>query len=599
MQGYMGKLAYINLTTGIIEIRELDQQLARQYIGGSALAAGLAYNMIKFDTDPLGPDNPLFFMTGPMVGTMAPSSSRFAVCARSPLTGIWGESTSGGIFGNRLKAAGLDGLVITGRSPKPVYIKAVEGAVTLEDAEFVWGRDSYQAQSLIKDQLGKVSVATIGLAGENLVPMAAVMNDEGRAAGRCGLGAVMGSKNLKAIAAGGSQKVQTANQDNFSAMVKFLLPKLQEATGLIKHFGTLGYLDIGMYFSDVPAKYFTESIFQAEKVTSKKMKEDYKVKNTPCLGCLVACGKKTYLTGKNEVPVDGPEYESVVALGPLCGSVDLESAIFLSHLCNVYGMDTISSGVSIAFAMYLLDRGLVTKEQLGFEIAWGDTAKMEQLLGQMADNQGCGSLLASGTRKMAQTLGVDPGLAAHVKGLEIPMHDPRAFAGQALCYATGVRGACHQRGDFYSVDLGLVTSEPLGITAGNRFQIEGRANVAAKLQNIRELDNAFLRCTFASLPIDVTAMLLSLITGEIWTVEELDLVGERSIAVKRAINCTLGITRQDDSLPAIVTTPYTDGGAAGFSPDLGAALKEYYTERRWDWDTGRPMADRLEELGIK
>lgn len=601
MFGYAGKLAYINLSTGSVEIREIDEKLARQYIGGSALACRLVCDLIGPETDPLGPDNPLVFMTGPLVGTTAPSSSRFAVCARSPLTGIWGEATSGGTFGPRMKMAGFDGLLITGRAANPAYIYVADGEIKIMDAVSLWGKDCYQTQDLIKGEAGDCSVACIGPAGENLVPMAAVINDAGRAAGRCGLGAVMGSKNLKAVAVTGKDKVALADSGTFNMMNKMILEEVKKATALNKQYGTLGYLDIGMYFGDVPAKYFTENVFPAEKVTGKKLREDFNVDFKACMGCAVACGRKTRLAGKyNNLGVDGPEYESAVALGPLCGSYDLESITYASHLCNLYGLDTISAGVCIAFAMYLLENKLVTAERLGFDTSWGDNGSIFRLIELMARNQGPGSLLAKGVKRMAADLGVDPELAAHVKGLEVPMHDPRAFMGMAMSYATGPRGACHERADFFMLDLGLVKQQCIGLDAGaDRFSLDGRVAHVAKLQNVRELDNAFLRCVFASLPMDITAGLMGLATGSPWTMEELDQVGERSFALKRMLNCKLGVTRADDRLPGILKRPYTEGSNAGFVPDVEKYMKEYYQARGWDWDTGRPSAEKLAALGME
>lgn len=600
MFGYAGKLGYVNLSTGNIEIREVDETLARQYIGGSALACRLAYDIIVPGTDPLGPDNPLVFMTGPMVGTTAPSNSRFAVCARSPLTGIWGEATSGGSFGPRLKMAGFDGLVITGQAARPTCIYVLDGQIRLSEADALWGKDTYQTQDLIKQEIGDCSVACIGQSGENRVAMAAIMNDAGRAAGRCGLGAVMGSKNLKAVAVRGAGKTALADAGTFNMMNKIILEEVKKATALNKQYGTLGYLDIGMYFGDVPSKYFTGNVFPAEKVTGKRLREDFNVNFKACMGCAVACGRRTALGGKYGITVDGPEYESAVALGPLCGSYDLESITYASHLCNLYGLDTISAGVCIAFAMYLLDKGLVTAGRLGFDISWGDNGGIFRLVELMAKNEGPGSLLARGVRAMASELGVDPELAAHVKGLEMPMHDPRAFMGMALSYATGPRGACHERGDFFMMDLGLVKQQCMGLDAGpDRFSLDGRVADVARLQNVRELDNAFLRCVFASLPMDITAGLMGMVTGTPWPMEELEQVGERSFTLKRMLNCKLGVNRADDRLPGILTKPFSEGSNAGFVPDVEKYLKEYYSVRGWDWNTGRPTGEKIAQLGLE
>ncbi|WP_027717913.1 aldehyde ferredoxin oxidoreductase family protein [Desulfovirgula thermocuniculi] len=599
MYGYAGKIGYVNLSTGSVETRQTDEQLVRQFIGGSALACRLVYDLITPQTDPLGPENPLVFMTGPLVGTSAPSSSRYAVCARSPLTGIWGEATSGGSFGPKMKMAGYDGLVITGKAERPTYILVEEGEIKLADATRLWGKDTYETQALIKEVVGDCSVACIGPAGENQVLFAAVMNDHGRAAGRCGLGAVMGSKNLKAVAVKGRKKFPLADPKTFNATTKFILEELKKATALFTQYGTLGYVDLGMYFGDVPAKYFTANVFPVEKVTGQRLREEFQVTFQPCWGCAIACGRKTRLTGKYNLTVDGPEYETAVALGPLCGCFDLATIAYAGHLCNSYGLDTISAGVTIAFAMYLLDNKAVDPEKLGFTISWGDGEGILRLLEQMAKKEGPGALLGLGVKRMAAELGVDSELAAHVKGLEVPMHDPRAFAGMALVYATGPRGACHQRADFYSLDLGVVRQECLGLKPGeDRFSIKGRVKDVVILQNVREVDNALLRCTFASLPLDVTAGLLSLATGTSWTMEELLTVGERSATLKRMLNCKLGVTRSDDRLPRILKQPYREGSNAGVVPEETEHLDEYYTLRGWDRETGRPGQEKLKYLGL-
>lgn len=272
----------------------------------------------------------------------------------------------------------------------------------------------------------------------------------------------MGAKNLKAIAVQGGQAVTLADARTFKTVADEASNGVAQANGMLRQYGTLGYLDVGFYFGDVPARYFTAGIFPAERVTGKKLREDYTVNFAACFGCPIACGRRLKVAKNGEeMTVDGPEYETVAAFGPLCDNYNLEDIIELNHLCNCYGLDTISAGVSIAFAMYLLSEGLVTAKKLGQSIAWGDGKAMRILVEEMAHNRGMGRLLGRGTRAMAAELGVDPELAAHVKGLEMPMHDPRAFAGQALSYATGPRGACHLRGYFYLVDLGLFRRFPV------------------------------------------------------------------------------------------------------------------------------------------
>lgn len=596
MYGYNGKILRIDLTKKETEVDDLPEELARAYIGGSALGARLIYDSIKPGIDPLGPDNPLVFMTGPLTGTMAPSCSRYAVCAISPLTKIWGESTSGGFFGPELKKTGFDGVIITGNSERLVYIWINNGSVEIREAEPLQGKDTYETQEMIlKETDAKSRVACIGQAGENLVRYASIINDDGRAAGRTGMGAVMGSKRLKAIVVKGDQKTELADLERFREVAKEANAKVRPSGMVYREYGTASYVDIAMYCGDAPAKYFTESVFPAIKLTGKALREAYPVESSACFGCPIACGRKTRI---GDVEVNGPEYESIVAFGLLLGNYDLESITIAHHVCNRLGIDTISAGVSIAFAMYLLDKGLVAKDQIGLDLRWGLSEQIKRLVQMIAGREGFGDLLAEGTSIMAERLGVEKELAANVKGLEVPMHDPRASFGQALSYATGSRGACHERGDLWFVDLGSLTIPELGIKAGNRYSAKERVNEVIKLQNFRETSNALLLCCFAAIPITDVVSLLESATGWKYSIEDLDSAGERSFNIKRIISNRLGISRKDDRLPKMFTTPCTEGPAARKVLDLDDAITEYYRVRNWDLETGKPTQEVFEKLGI-
>jgi aldehyde:ferredoxin oxidoreductase len=506
MYGYNGKILKIDLTNQISNVENLELNDAKDYIGGTGLSARLTYKILSDEDyeilrkDPFFDKNPLIFATGPVTGTLRPSSGRYSVTGISPLTGIWGEGTSGGYFCISLHNSGYDAIIFTGKSKSPIYLYINGGNVEFKNASRLWGNDTYETQKFIKEDLNneKIRVASIGIAGENLVKYAGIINDEGRAIGRCGLGALMGSKNLKALAIHSKSHIEIAD----SNIGKQYLKEAEQAkkgdllattkSYLFTLYGTNCYLDIGMALGDTPGYYFTEIEFIAEKLTGKTLREDYVVLDYGCAGCTMRCGKTTIIKdNEKEISVDGPEYESVAAFGPLCGVFNSKEVILAHHMCNVYGMDTISSGVSIAFLIYLVENGInINKikpylQDLSIDvIKWGDGNLILNLLDKIAKRKGIGKVLSEGVRSMANTFNVDPGLAAHIKGLEIPLHDPRAFAGQALSYMTSCVGANHEKCDWYSAELGTLAYPRLRIKAGDRADIKGREKGVIILQDL-------------------------------------------------------------------------------------------------------------------
>lgn len=601
MFGYQGRFLQVDLSTGKTKDIELEKGDLKNFIGGSSLAAKLIYGYVKKNMDPLGAENPLVFATGPFTGTTIPMVSRSAVCGISPLTGIWGESTTGGIFPFHLKASGFDGILIIGRADKPVYLYVNNGKAEIRDASHLWGIDTYQTQDKLKEELGntQIGIACIGLAGENIVKYASIINDHGRASGRCGMGALMGSKNLKAVVSYGTIKAELANKDKISQLTKTTKEAITSnfVTPMFRESGTMLHIDIGLVLGDVPVRYFTRNIFPAENINPAALNTTYKVKSHACFGCPIACGRN--VSGFKEISrVDGPEYETTCAFGSLCMNYDLDSIIQANHLCNVYGIDTISTGVCIAYAMYLYEKGILSKDSAGMEINWGDGAAIVKLVEMIAKRVGIGRLLGEGVRAISKELGSDPGEAAHVKGLEIPMHDARAFTGMAISYATGPRGACHLKGDYYLVDFAGLTVPELDIIPGDRFQSAGKAVSAAKFQNLKDLYDSLLLCKFCPLPISTISEIFTHITGWDCTPSDINIAGERSVNIKRAISNKLGVTRYDDVLPKICREALKEGGSDGKSPDMDIMLKEYYAYREWDWNTGKPTLKKLVELGL-
>ena len=607
MYGYHGKILQVDLNNRKTKDIALNEDDLKNFIGGGGLAARLLYPLMTGSPDPLGPQNPLLFITGPFTASPVPSSGRHTICARSPLTGVWGETSSGGFFGVAFKSTGYDGLLVTGRSAQPVYIVVHAGGVEIKDAAHLWGKGFYETRDALLTEVGekRARVTAIGQGGEKLVRYAAVMNDDGRAAGRCGMGAVMGSKKLKAVVAYGDKRAPLADSAALKENIKASLPlSLMDLTALstremFRSFGTIGYIDMAMYLSDAPAKYFTKSIFPVEEINARALKEKYLVTSVACYGCPLGCGRLTRYGRHGIKQVDGPEYESAIALGPLCMNFDLDSLVYTTHLCNDYGLDTISAGVCIAFAMYLYEKGVLTRDKAGMELKWGDKDAIISLLEKIALREGVGDLLAEGVKRMADKLSVSQDEAAHVKGLEIPMHDPRAFFGDAVDYATAPRGACHTKGDYYMVDMGRGVVEA-DIVPGERFESsEDKGAMTAKYQNLRDLYNSLPMCILSDvISPDTLATLLNNITGMDFDANSLLKAGERSFNLKEMINVRLGADEKDNRLPRIATAPLSEGSSYGKEPDMETLLRGYYKERGWEEDTATPTRETLEQLGL-
>ncbi|MBI4763638.1 MAG: aldehyde ferredoxin oxidoreductase family protein [Deltaproteobacteria bacterium] len=602
MYGYHGKFLKVDLTENRVSELPLAEDDLKKFIGGASLSAKLIYDQVKKGMDPLAPESPLIFSTGPLTATSFPMVSRYAVSGLSPLTGYWGEATSGGKFPFRLKESGYDGLIVTGRAKKPVYLHIENGTARIREAAKLWGKDIYKTQQMIAEEVKekRSGVACIGPAGERRIRYASVMNDEGRAAGRCGLGAVMGSKNLKAVVAVGNKRAEPADRAKMTELSKQANDIIRGSmlTLAYREYGTMMYTDMGMILGDVPAKYFTKNVFPVEKVTSQTIRQNYSMGNYACLGCPIGCGREIKNFRKGIDSVDGPEYETLVAFGPLAMNFDLDSIIYANHLCNANGLDTISAGVSIAYAFYLAGQGVLNKKKAGMDLKWGDGKTVVKLLEMIIKQQGIGKMLSEGTLQMARELGRDEGEAAQVKGLEMPMHEGRAFHGLAASYATGPRGACHLKGDYYTVDIGGGVPE-LGIgSTGNRLSSVDTGERAAKFQSIKDLYDSLTLCKFSPVPISLIGQALGAITGWEYTPNDLLTAGDRSMTIKRAISNKLGLKRKDDKLPKICLQALKEGSTTGKTPDMNLLLKDYYKYREWDWDTGRPTEKKLNELGL-
>lgn len=605
MDGYLGKILNVNLTTGEIAEEELEASYARGFVGGSGLAARYIYDLTDSGTDPLGPENPLVFMTGPLVGTRAPSCGRYVICARSPQTGLWGESNVGGFVGPHLRFAGYDGILFSGQASKPVYLVVQDGEAELRDASYLWGLGAYQTQEAIKKELGAGSlrVACIGPAGENLVKYAGIIADRGRAAGRSGMGAVMGSKRLKAVVCHGTGSIPLADGEAFDGIAREVLALVKEdvSTQVLHQTGTAGSANLCSMLGTMPNRYFAQgSLETVDQISGSTMAETILVGTSGCYGCVVQCGREVEIAeGRYRLGLtDGPEYETVGALGSLLLIENLEAISYMNHLCNSHGLDTISMGVTLGLAHLLYEQGVISgRETGGIALQWGDPEPVIRMIEMTARREGFGDLLAEGSLALARRYDAEE-LAGQVNGLEVAMHDPRASAGVALSYLTSPRGACHNKSDAYWLDMGR-TMEDIGVGFMDRFEEEGKAALMVQHQDWRSAGDALISCLLVNLPSDGLVSMLGAATGWDVTLSDLLRAGERTINLKRTLNLRWGLNPRHEKLPDLLLRPLEEGGTAGYVPDVDRLLSDYYGARQWDRATGKPSKEKLLALGLE
>jgi aldehyde:ferredoxin oxidoreductase len=545
-------------------------------------------------------------MTGPLTGSGGPTTGRFSICGRSPQTRIWGESNIGGFVGPELRYAGFDGLWITGRAAKPVYLWIHDGRAELREASHLWGKaDTYETQRLIRQETGveRARVASIGMAGENGVCYASILADHGRVAGRTGMGALMGSKNLKAVAVHGTGRLTFGRDAEYRRLRVEANKALMEemVTTVLRELGTGGNAEYFQLLGEMPQKYWTEGIFEgAGSISGAHMAETILVGRSACQGCVVSCGREVSIgegAYRTQGKVKGPEYETIGSFGSQLLVDDLRAITALGSRCDVYGMDTISAGNTIALAYLMFDRGILTAADTGgLELRWGDATPCFTLIDQIAHKEGFGALLAEGSRALAEHYSVGD-LAVHVKGLEVPMHDPRAMTGMAIVYASGPRGACHNQGAYFMVEVGGSIDE-LGIPMTERLVDAGKAHHVARHQDLHTVNNCLVSCLLVPVKPSTMAALLTAATGMDYSLDEMMKAGERVWNLKRAINCRLGVTRADDKLPKLLLEALPTGGQEGHVPDMDLLMGEYYTARGWDPVTGKPTAEKLQALGL-
>jgi aldehyde:ferredoxin oxidoreductase len=611
MKGYMGKILRVDLTKGKVEAEKLDEDLAKKFIGGSGLATKILYDETGPETDPLGPDNRLIFMTGPFAATPIITSGRHHVVTKSPLTGAYTESDSGGTWGPFLKRAGFDGIVVSGKSSKPVYLWVADGKAEIRDASRFWGMDTYDVEPAIrKETRNEAVVASIGPGGEKAVRYASIMNDgkDARAAGRGGAGAVMGSKNLKAIAVHGTMQVEIADPEGLRASLKEISPMVAKNTEGMRKNGTAGGLATFEALGSLPLqnwKYQGRWEKGAAKIAGPAMTEKILTGNYFCEKCVIGCGRRVKISSGSFAPVEGagPEYETVAMLGSLCLVDDMEAIAKANELCNRYGIDTISCGGAIAFAMEAYEKGLITKKETGeIELQWGRGDVMVKMVEKIGKREGLGHILGEGVRIAAEKIGKNAvEYSLHVKGQELPAHDPRCYNGGAVSYATSNRGACHLAGFTHVFERVLGMSE-IGIEKPvPRLEVKGKGELAAKTQDVMGLYDSLKVCKFTMFGgLKLTPILswYTMVTGIPMEMPEFLKTGERIFNLKRLYNVRCGISRKDDTLPARFLTLKHEGESLTPSlPPLGEMLAEYYQYRGWT-EEGFPRPEKLKELGL-
>jgi aldehyde:ferredoxin oxidoreductase len=607
LKGYNDKLMRLDLTAGTIDYESIDEAIARKYIGGVGLAARILWHETTPQTDPLSPESKLLFMTGPLTGSVLPKSSRYIVAGISPATGIWGQAHAGGRFADEFRHAGMDGIIIKGQSSKPVYLWINNGKAELRDAAHIWGKDTWETSDLIQRETdSKASVACIGVAGERLVNIAGIMNDgkQGRAAARCGLGALMGSKNLKAIAARGTRPLKFYDEDKVKEGAR-AIPQMPPRTREERIAGDSHVFKSFFVYGRVPAKNWSQGTFEEGYVYTDTMKH---AEPLYCARCSNNCLESYQFK-------DGERHMVWEAWGPLgtnCLIADVGVAQRAYTLCNKYGIDSISAGAIVAFAMECYEKGLLTRDDTdGIDLTWGNKEAMLEMVRKLGEREGIGEMLGEGVKRAAERIGgTAPEYAMHVKGLEFPAHDPRALASHALGYATGSIGAAHMEPigadgleNWMELD-NPHTSPELGFpVALERFDVERKGELVAKTQDFSALLDSITVCLFLSISHTVRPShylnILNAATGWDMTLDEMLLAGERITNLKRMFCVQRGISRKDDILPArMLTHRLTSGGTRGNIFHLGAMLNEYYSVRGWS-EEGIPTREKLIELGLE
>jgi len=599
MYGWIGKILRVNLSDGTIQTENLNKQWAKDYLGARGL--GTRYFVAEVDpkVDPLSSENKLIFASGPMTGGLGASTGRYEVVTKGPLTGAIAAANSGGMFGVMMKYAGYDMVIFEGVSEKPVYLFIDDDKVEIRDASHIWGKTSGETtDALLLETDPMAKVACIGPTGEKLIRFASIMNEKDRAAGRSGVGAVMGSKKLKAVVVKGTGAVTPADPVKVRSVALSIRKMMAEnpvcGEGL-PTFGSNILMNIINASGALPTRNFQESYFpEADHISSETMNKQQLVRKRGCFGCTIACGRVTQVTHPKYAGFgEGPEYETAWAFGAQCGVDNLDAVIKANFICNEQGFDTITMGSTIGCAMELYQKGYLTKEEAGMEINFGDPDVVIKLVEMTAKRQGFGDKLAEGSYRLAESYG-HPELSMTVKKQEIPAYDPRAIQGIGLTYATANCGAAHVRGY-------LISPEILGLPEKlDQHEIEGKDVWCKIFQDLTAAVDSAGLCLFTTFALggQQIADQLAAMTGIDYTAESVLQCGERINNLERLFNMKAGFTKEDDTLPPrLLNDPVVAGPAKGRVSRLNEMLPKYYATRGWDED-GVPLAEKLQELGL-
>lgn len=618
MFGVGGEIIWVDLTVGSIEKRPIDEDMIRKYLLGAGYLSRALYDMIPVGTDPLGKENVLGFATGLLTGSMFPQSSRHVIAALSPLTNIWGESHAAGFWGAELKLAGYDAVMFTGASTVPVYLHIEDSRAELLDASHLWGKDVFETDDIIRKTHGKrCRVLSIGQAGENLVRFAAIMNDRDRASARSGLGAVMGSKKLKAISVKGTGKIEVAEPKNYlKQMDEFYERMMSNAftPGRVKY-GTTSLVELMQHIGRLPSYNMRQGVFEGyDKISGDAINEKYLVKARSDWSCLQRCGRYTAVrSGPYSFEGGAPEFETQSSMGSRCGNDNLESVLFGHHLANQYGMDTISLGGTISWAMEAWDEGLITAEDTGgIDLSWGNDDTIIKLTKMIALREGFGDILAEGSVRAAQRIGRGTDkFVMTVKKQEIAGQEPRAQKSMGLAAVTAARGADHLYAFPVLDEAGF--DEDIKKRFGEEYlpEMADRLNPKYKGIMVKECEDFMVMvesvglCKYGTqIPpefyYDDVALALKVHNGLDLSSAELQEIGERIVNLNRLFNARFGVTRKDDCLPDRLTKEKAPlGPSAGEVVELDQMLDEYYSVRGWDQSTGLPLKETLERLGLE
>ena len=616
-KSYRGQSLVINLSENTVEKICSDKDMIDQYLGGRGWAIKYLFDNLKQGIDPLEKENILVISLGPLTGTLAPSTARYTIASKSPLTGGIGYANAGGHFAPELAYAGYDAIFIHGKSKNPVYLLIKDNHVELKDAKHLWGKDTWETDELIKKESENENfqILSIGQGGENLVRYSAIMNNLSRAAARTGVGAVMGSKNLKAIAVRGTGSVEVAEPEKFNKLIDETLEKIYDdpAYPSLSFYGTPFLVDLSFISGGLATNNNQKGIFDKyEEISAETFEENYKVKSESCFACPIHCGKYSKIeTGKYAGTKGGsPEYETIVCLGSKCGIGNLEAILYANELCNRFGLDTISLGDTVAFAMEAYEKGVLSKEDTdGIELSWGNEDALIQLIKKIAYRDGFGDLLAEGTKRVSEKVGKgSEKYALHIKGMEPPAYDIRTAKAFGLGWATATRGADHLAALPNFELLGYEPEKGLSWFGSEKtvdpYAWEGKPRMVVWHENLGATIDSAEMCKYTcfsayAVKEDDMALFIQYATGKKMTGKAILEIGERIFNLERLFNLREGIGAEEDKLPDRFTKePFIEGPAKGQVVEIDKMLPEYYEIRSWSFVTGFPKEEKLVELGL-